>query len=120
MLSKNCWPPANKPTRPQSFRFGRSSLLYFAGLICFDVYVQKIENYYNNISKGNRKKYRQLANRNIQLKPLTFGEDNILMNIGSNIEKAKTENEEQNKNDEIKKSDSKNLSKSLYPFLLAQ
>ena len=87
--------------------------LFFAGLICFDVYVQKIENYYNNISKGNRKKYRQLANRNIQLKPLTFGEDNILMNIGANIEKAKTENEEQNKNDEIKKSDSKNLSKSL-------
>ena len=75
--------------------------LFFSGLICFDVYIQKIEIYFNELCLKNRKKHRKLANKNIQLKPLTFGEDNLLMNISSRIEKAKIKQskEENNKNE---------------------
>ena len=43
--------------------------LFLAILISFDVYVQKIENYFNEKSEENRKKYRRLSNENTKLKP---------------------------------------------------
>ena len=69
--------------------------LFFTGMICFDVYVQKLENYFNDLSIKNRKEYKTLANRNVQLKPLTFGEDNILMNVSAGIEAMKAKNIEE-------------------------
>jgi len=36
--------------------------LFFSALICFDVYVQKIEIYFNDLCKRNRKKYGIKAN----------------------------------------------------------
>ena len=93
--------------------------LFLAILISFDVYVQKIENYFNEKSEENRKKYRRLSNENTKLKPLTFGEDNILMNIGYGIKKAEEEMEQENTYDEIlknsvsgEKGDEKNIKKS--------
>ena len=87
--------------------------LFFAALVCFDVYVQKTEIYYNKLSEENRKNHKKLSNRNIQLKPLTFGEDNILMNIGSRIETLKIKEDEQQNENEIKTNEYKNRSKSL-------
>jgi hypothetical protein len=49
--------------------------IFFGALICFDVYVQKMEIYFNELSKKNRKQYRKLANINVQLKSLTNEED---------------------------------------------
>ena len=69
--------------------------IFFGALICFDVYVQKIEIYYNELCKRNRKKYRKLANINVQLRPLAIGEENIIMNITSTIEKLKNQKSEE-------------------------
>ena len=63
--------------------------LFFSAMICFDVYVQKLEIYCNQLSEKNRKKYRKLANKNIQIKALTYGEANFLMNISSGVEALK-------------------------------
>ena len=69
--------------------------LFFVALISFDVYVQKLENYINEKVEENRKKYRYLANENIKLKPLTFGEDNILMKIGHKINEVEQQLEKE-------------------------
>ena len=60
----------------------KGSLLYwgwlhlvFSLLIGFDVYVQKAENYFNDLAAQNRKLYRKLANENINLKSLVSGEE---------------------------------------------
>ena len=72
-----------------------SLLLFF--LIAFDVFIQKLENFFTNLSIENRKEYKILANENIKLKPLTLlGENNILANIEAKIfsnalKKAKTQ-----------------------------
>ena len=62
--------------------------IFFAFLISFDVYVLKLELIINEKIKKNRKDYKYLANQNLQLKPLTYGEDNIFMNIRHFIKKA--------------------------------
>ena len=85
--------------------------LFFAGMICFDVYVQKLENYFNDLCIRNRKEYKTLANRNVQLKPLTFGEDNILMNISSGFEAAKAKALEEEEKKRALSMDYKNDSK---------
>ena len=70
-------------------------LLFF--LIAFDVFIQKLENFFTNLSVENRKEYKILLNDNIKLKPLTLlGETNILANIEAKIlskvlKKAKTQ-----------------------------
>ena len=46
---------------------------------------------HNKKLEQNRKRYKYLANENIKLKPLTFGEDNILMNIGYGVKKLQDE-----------------------------
>ena len=57
--------------------------LLFSFLIAFDVYIQKIENYFTNINVNNRKMYRKLLNENTKLKALiSSGEDNFILNIG--------------------------------------
>ena len=91
--------------------------LFFTGLICFDVYIQKLEDYFTDLCNKNRKEHRTLANRNIQLKPLTYGEDNILMNIKANLEGVKRkliEEEEEKLRDKEKALDNKNLNKKYY------
>jgi hypothetical protein len=62
--------------------------LVFALLICFDVYALKLETFFNEKIKKNREEYKPLATQNVQLRPLTFGEKNILMNIGLFINRA--------------------------------
>ena len=62
--------------------------LVFAMLVCFDVYVLQLEALFNEKIKKNREGYKYLANQNVQLKPLTFGEANILMNISHFLNKA--------------------------------
>ena len=60
-------------------------LLLFC-LIAFDVYVQKLENYFTDLSVENRKQFQILASENIKLKPLTIlGENNIFANIETKI-----------------------------------
>ena len=92
--------------------------LFFAILISFDVYVQKIENYFTYKVEKNRKRYRNLSNENIKLKPLTFGEDNMLMNIGYGLKKAEEDiNQEKSYNEgfigtEKKEGDEKGINKS--------
>ena len=66
--------------------------IFFGALICFDVYVQKIEIYFNELSKRNRKKYRKLANINVQLKSLTSAEDS---NISFQNEEIKNQTSEE-------------------------
>ena len=57
--------------------------LLFSILIAFDVYIQKIENYFTNINVNNRRSYHKLLNENTKLKALiSSGEDNFLLNIG--------------------------------------
>ena len=97
--------------------------LFFAFLICLDIYVLKLENLFNEKVRDNREEYKFLLNKNIQLKVLTFGEKNILFNIRyfldnqhdkkDNLENSdekmkEIENEEENKmkksiHDSIKK-----------------
>ena len=94
--------------------------LFFAILISFDVYVQKMENYFNKKAEENRKRYKFLANENIKIKPLTFGEDNILMNIGYGIKKIEEEQENENSTNmlirgsgkEMKEKDDENINTS--------
>ena len=62
-----------------------ADLLLFC-FIAFDVYIQKLENYFTELSVENRKRYKVLANENIKLKPLSLlGETNILANIEAKI-----------------------------------
>lgn len=62
-----------------------ADLLLFC-LIAFDVYIQKLENYFTDLSVENRKRFKILANENIKLKPLSLlGETNILANIEAKI-----------------------------------
>ena len=77
--------------------------IFFGALICFDVYVQKIEIYFNELSKRNRKKYRKLANINVQLKSLTNTEDS---NISFNEEIKNQANEDSDKNNAYKSQNS--------------
>jgi len=83
--------------------------LFFSIIISFDVYVQKIENYFNQKVEENRKRYKHLANENIKLKPLTYGEDNILMNIGYGVKKLEEEIEHENSMNEILRGSSKGI-----------
>ena len=83
--------------------------LFFSIIISFDVYVQKIENYFNQKVEENRKRYKHLANENIKLKPLTYGEDNILMNIGYGVKKLEEEIEHENSMNEILRGNSKGI-----------
>ena len=75
--------------------------LFFAILICFDVYVQKIEHYFNKKVEENRKRFKHLANENTKLKPLTYGEDNILMNIGYEVKKVQENMENEKMMDQV-------------------
>ena len=69
--------------------------LLFSVLIAFDVYIQKIENFFTLCSVTNRKEYRQLSNENTKLKALiSSGEDNLIINIGKYINKKNEINEE--------------------------
>ena len=47
-----------------------------------------METFFNEKIKKNREEYKPLATQNVQLRPLTFGEKNILMNIGLFINRA--------------------------------
>ena len=62
--------------------------LIFSLLICFDVYVQKFEIFFNEKMKENRDEYKYLANQNSHLKSLTINEDNILLNINYVLNRA--------------------------------
>ena len=60
--------------------------LFLFCLIAFDVYIQKLENYFTELSVENRKEFKILANKNIKLRPLSLlGETNILANIEAGI-----------------------------------
>ena len=96
-----------------------ANLILFC-MIAFDVYVQKLENYFTKLSFENRKEFKILANENIKLKPLSLlGETNIIANIESSIlskslKKAKTQqittniNTEEDENNENKKDEKDN------------
>ena len=59
-------------------------------LIGLDVYLRKLDKYFTNLSTENRIQYKNLANKNIKLKPLTLlGEENILANINNILAKHK-------------------------------
>ena len=88
-----------------------ANLILFC-IIAFDVYVQKLENYFTKLSFENRKEFKILANENIKLKPLSLlGETNIIANIESkfltkSLKKSRTQNitknistEEENNNE---------------------
>ena len=83
--------------------------LFFSLLISFDVYVQKLENYFNDLVEKNRKRHIHLANENIKLKPLTFGEDNILMNITYGIKKVEEKMEKEKSVNNLLRSASKSV-----------
>ena len=74
--------------------------IFFGALLCFDAYVQNIEDYFNNLCKENRTEYRHLINENILLKPKIYEQQNILGNIKAQIEiiKEKEENKVKLKN----------------------
>jgi len=78
--------------------------IFFGALICFDVYVQKIEIYFNELVKRNRKKYRKLANINVQLKALISGEDSNIMDTSSQNEEIKSRTSEDSDNNNINNS----------------
>ena len=75
--------------------------LFLSFLLAFDVYVQRIENYFNEEVEKNRQRYRFLANENIKLKPLTYGEDNVLINIHYGVKEMEEKNKNEDKNNEI-------------------
>ena len=82
--------------------------LVFALLISFDVYILKFENYINEKRKENREEYKNLANQNIQLKSLSLGEKNVLMNITHYLNKIKNDSSKENlikENEEVKKNE---------------
>ena len=67
--------------------------LLFSVLIAFDVYIQKIENYFTNYTVSNRKYYHILLNENTKLKALfSSGEDNFILNLGQYLDKKNLEN----------------------------
>ena len=69
--------------------------LLFSVLIAFDVYIQKIENFFTLCTVSNRREYRHLSNENTKLKALiSSGEDNLIINIGKYINKQKEINDE--------------------------
>ena len=60
--------------------------LLFSFLIAFDVYIQKIENYFTSCSVINRRNYRLLSNENIRLKAsFSDGEENFISNNDSEL-----------------------------------
>ena len=81
--------------------------MFLSVLIAFDVYVQKIENFFNEKVDENRKRFRYLANENIKLKPLTYGEDNILMAISHQVRKIEENMEKEKSYNEMLQSSSK-------------
>ena len=62
--------------------------LLFGLLVSFDVYIIKLENFINKKIKVNRQEYKFLANKNVQLRVLTFDEKNMLFNITHILNKA--------------------------------
>ena len=52
--------------------------IFFGALLCFDAYVQNIEDYFNQLSKENRAEYMRLTNENILLKPKIYKQQNLL------------------------------------------
>ena len=60
--------------------------LLFSFLIAFDVYIQKIENYFTVCSIINRRNYRHLSNENIRLKALFSDGDGLYLNESNNSE----------------------------------
>jgi hypothetical protein len=59
------------------------SHLLFSALIAFDVYIQKIENYFTSCSVLNRREYQKLLNENNKLKPIISSDDvNFNLNLG--------------------------------------
>jgi hypothetical protein len=69
--------------------------IFLGALLCFDAYVQNIEDHFNKLSKLNRREYRILLNENILLKPIIYEQQNILGNIQTNLQaiQEKGENE---------------------------
>ena len=83
--------------------------IFLGALLCFDAYVQNIEDYFNELSRLNRREFRILLNENIELKRVIYEQQNILGNIQTNIQaiQEKGENEliiekEKEKEEEIK------------------
>ena len=57
--------------------------LLFSALIAFDVYIQKIENYFTSCSVLNRREYQMLLNENTKLKAIiSSANDNFISNLG--------------------------------------
>ena len=86
--------------------------LFFGAMLCFDAYVQNLEEYFLELNKINRREYRHLVRENIMLKPKIEQRKNILANInaqvnaivqGGLIEEEKEEKEEKEGKDEIRK-----------------
>ena len=113
-----------------------ADLLLFC-FIAFDVYIQKLENYFTELSVEKRKRFKILANENIKLRPLSLlGETNILANIEAKIisnnmknkpgtRKGSTSNDNADNNDskpnEYEKEnevDIGNMSKKYYDYLV--
>ena len=62
--------------------------LLFSVLIAFDVYIQKIENYFTNCTVSNRRYYHSLLNENTKLKALiSSGDENFILNLGKYLDK---------------------------------
>ena len=62
-----------------------SNLILFC-LIVFDVYIEKLENYFNGLSLKNRQKQKILLNENIKLKPfISLGKENFMANIKAKL-----------------------------------
>ena len=81
--------------------------ILFGVLLCFDAYVQNVENYFNKLCKINRREYRHLVNININLKAeknKSKGEKNIILNIQNNLKilEKKEELKEIEKMEDIK------------------
>ena len=78
--------------------------IFFGALLCFDVYVQNIEDHFQQLVKENRRQYRRLINENILLKPKIYEQQSFLSNI-NNILAAEKEveqiKEEENEEEEI-------------------
>lgn len=80
------------------------SHLLFSALIAFDVYIQKIENYFTSCSVSNRKEYQKLLNENTKLKAIiSSGDDNLISSLGKNLN---SENESIYSNENEKSSES--------------
>ena len=83
--------------------------LLFSALIAFDVYIQKIENYFTSCTVVNRRRYQILLNENTKLKALiSSGNDNFILNLGDFLSGNNNDN-----NNSFLSSDSSNLSYTL-------